>query len=500
MFLDEKEDVEKEGGTWQPVTAIASLPSNTSPLYTDRWTRKLLSYGVESRGIQPVPVEERTDTQFSKIFFLWFSWNVNILTFSAGTLGPAIFGLGLRDSCLTILFFNIICCAPPAYLATWGPKLGMRQMVISRYSFGYYGIIIPCILNLVNMCGFSILNCILGGQALASAGNGNLSWTVGIVVIAIISLLVSFCGYEVLNWYEKVSWVPVLITFIIALGVGGKHLSNPPLVEPATAAGVLGFAGTLAGFAITFSSLSSDFTTYYRPDVSGWRIFGYSFAGLLLPIVTLQCLGAAVVIAAPSIPAWEQGYAGGNIGGLLEAIVRPTGGFGKFLAVLLSLSVAGNIAATFYSISLNIQIFIPPLVVVPRYVFSLVATAIVIPISIVGAHRFYDTIINFLGLIGYWASAFIAIIILEHLVIRHNNPAEYDLDDWDAPRRLPSGIAALAAGIASFGLVIPCMSQVWFTGPIAKTTGDIGFEVAFGVSAVLYLPFRLLEIRILGHV
>jgi hypothetical protein len=124
----------------------------------------------------------------------------------------------------------------------------------------------------------------------------------------------------------------------------------------------------------------------------------------------------------------------------------------------------------------------------------------VIPISIVGAHRFYDTITNFLGLIGYWASAFIAIIILEHLVIRHNNPAEYDLHDWDAPRRLPSGIAALAAGIASFGLVIPCMSQVWFTGPIAKTTGDIGFEVAFGVSAVLYLPFRFLEIRILGHV
>ncbi|EDR02133.1 cytosine-purine permease [Laccaria bicolor S238N-H82] len=510
MSLDEKEDLEKEGGTWQPVTAVVSLPGNTSPLYADRWTRKLLSYGVESRGIQPAPVEERTDTHFSKIFFLWFSWNVNILTFSAGTLGPAIFGpcylwallslgpaifgLGLRDSCLTILFFNIICCAPPAYLATWGPKLGMRQMVISRYSFGYYGIIIPSILNLVNMFGFSILNCILGGQALASAGNGNLSWTLGIVVIAIISLLVSFCGYEVLNWYEKMSWVPVLITFIIALGVGGKHLSNPPQAEAATAACVLGFAGTLAGFAITFSSLSSDFTTYYRPDVSGWKIFEYSFAGLLLHIVTLQCLGAAVVIASPSIPAWEQGYAGGNIGGLLEAMVRPTGGFGKFLAVLLSLSVAGNIAATFYSISLNIQIFIPPLVVVPRYVFSLVATAIVIPISIVGAHRFYDTITNFLGLIGYWASAFIAIIILEHLVIRHDNPAEYDLDDWDAPRRLPSGIAALAAGIASFGLVIPCMSQVWFTGQSPKRRGILALRLRLG--SVQYYTFLFVCLRL----
>ena len=70
------------------------------------------------------------------------------------------------------------------------------------------------------MIGFSILSCILGGQALASVVNGNMSWryvlyptltwyrrshtysaaSVGIVVIAMISLLVSFCGITVLNW------------------------------------------------------------------------------------------------------------------------------------------------------------------------------------------------------------------------------------------------------------------------------------------------------------
>ena len=36
--------------------------------------------------------------------------------FSAGTLGPVAFGLGLRDSCLVILFFNLLCAIPPAYL------------------------------------------------------------------------------------------------------------------------------------------------------------------------------------------------------------------------------------------------------------------------------------------------------------------------------------------------------------------------------------------------
>lgn len=89
----------------------------------------------------------------------------------------------------------------------------------------------------------------------------------------------------------------------------------------------------------------------------------------------MQCLGAAVVLAAPSVPDWETGYTGGNVGGLLEATLHPVGGFGRFLTILLSLSVAANIAATFYSISINMQVFIPALVVVPRYFFSIVATA-----------------------------------------------------------------------------------------------------------------------------
>lgn len=73
------------------------------------------------------------------------------------------------------------------------------------------------------------------------------------------------------NRYERISWLPVLITFIIAFVVGGKQLllSQPaqPAV-PATASAVLSFASTLAGFSMGFSSLSSDYTSYYRPNVS----------------------------------------------------------------------------------------------------------------------------------------------------------------------------------------------------------------------------------------
>ena len=41
----------------------------------------------------------------------------------------------------------------------------------------YYGVIFPTVLNLIGLSGFNILNCILGGQALSSVSNDNMSWT-----------------------------------------------------------------------------------------------------------------------------------------------------------------------------------------------------------------------------------------------------------------------------------------------------------------------------------
>ena len=41
--------------------------------------------------------------------------------------------------------------------------------------------------------------------------------------------------------YERVAWIPVLVSFLVALGVGGKHFSNLEPSTPATAAAVLSF-------------------------------------------------------------------------------------------------------------------------------------------------------------------------------------------------------------------------------------------------------------------
>ncbi len=58
-----------------------------------------------------------------------------------------------------------------------------------KYSYG--PAVIFGLLNCVTFVGFLSLTVILGGQSLSLASNSSMSWTVGIVVIAIISLLVS---------------------------------------------------------------------------------------------------------------------------------------------------------------------------------------------------------------------------------------------------------------------------------------------------------------------
>lgn len=60
----------------------------------------------------------------------------------------------------------------------------------------------------------------------------------------------------------------------------------------------------------------------------------------------------------------------------MNAMLIPVGKFGKVLMVLLSLTVTGNNAPNVYSMCMAIQTLIPPLVAIPRYVFSVLLTAV----------------------------------------------------------------------------------------------------------------------------
>lgn len=248
--------------------------------------------------------------------------------------------------------------------------------------------------------------------------------------------------------------------------------------------------------ALTFCRPSSN----SEPATNSIKIFAYSFAGLVTPPVLLMILGAAIAGAVPLNPTWEAGYDRNLVGGVLDAMLTPAGGFGKFLVVVLSFSLLGNLSATSYSVSLNLQQLFAPLTRgseilkrVPRYAYTILLTALVIPIGIRAAQDFFVSLENFLGLIGYWSAAFVSLLMVEHLWFRAGDCDSYDPAIWNDGARLPIGVAALVSSVLSFLLVVPSMSQIWWTGPIARVTGDLGFEFAFVVTGLLYVPFRTLE-------
>jgi NCS1 nucleoside transporter family len=417
-------------------------------------------------------------------------------------VGPMAFGLSLRDSSLVILFFTLISTLPVAYLCTWGPKTGMRQLVQARFSFGKYCVSILVLLNLATLTGFCVVDSIIGGQALSAVKNGEtISSTVGIVIISLLALIIAFCGFRVLHHYERWAWIPALIALIIATGCGGKSLSQQVQVPAATAPQILSFGGLVASFMLPWAALASDFSTYIHPKAPSLRIATYTYVGLALPTILLMTLGAAMGGATPNVPDWQAGYDVNSASGVLAAMLHPAGGFGRFVTVILGFSMLGNLAATMYSITLNLQMLVPWLFRIPRVLFSIIITGVIIGVAIEAAKSFFVNLENFLGVIGYWSAAFIGIVLTEHLLFRRGSFISYTKDElaWDDARKLPLGIAAIGAGILCLGLLVPGMAQTWYTGPIGKKTGDIGFEVAFALSTVLYIPLRLFEMRLSGR-
>lgn len=297
---------------------------------------------------------------------------------------------------------------------------------------------------------------------------------------------------------------------------------DPAVANPkSTAVAILSFSATIVGYVVSWCTLAADYTIYLHHGVSTVKIFSYSYFGFFFSCVLLQCLGAAFATTAFSQPEWFEAYGQYNVGGLLGAALKPLGRFGEFCTVILAFSVFAACAPTMYSLGVSFQCITPFFTRVPRYAFSISSTILLvfhglfsayhsdltvfplyslIPLAIVGATHFEVTLINFLGVLGYWSSAFCSILLVEHLYFRGGNVKSYDINVWNSVSGLPTGISGVAAFAGSFALIVPCMSQVWFTGPIAKKgTGDIGCEVAFFFAGLLYLVFRTIEIKMTGR-
>jgi len=380
-------------------------------------------------------------------------------------------------------------------------------MLQARFSFGYYLAFIPAFLNVLTLLGFLAINAILGGQTLSIASASTMSWNVGIVVVGIISLILSFMGLRALHFYSMAMFPVILILYFVIVGLTADklHLAKEVSKEIVVSRGqILSFGATLIGFTIPYATLASDFTTYLPPQVNKYFLFGMVFFGLFLPIVCIQIFGAVVALSAQAIPSWSAASEI-SVPSLLYALVG-AGNPGRFVMVLMALSVTANTAPTIYSCGLSAMVLVPMLVRVPRYFLAIVVTAIYIPVSIVGSTHFYTALENFLFILAYWFALFLPPAIIEAAIFRRPSSkwaASVRNGSWDDPKRLPGGWAAAGAVVCGIPLVTAGMAQVWWMGWVAGKIpvggGDVGFELGFLVTSLVYLPARWLERRMTGR-
>jgi purine-cytosine permease-like protein len=184
--------------------------------------------------------------------WLWLAANCTTSTFALGTLGASIFQLNFRPAVLTIVFFNLLSTFPVAYFSTFGPKLGLRQLTLSRFSFSlYFPACIPIVLNIIACVGWSTINSISGAlvlRAVSTASQPKIPTAAAIVIIGVLTLIPSFIGYRYVHAYERYSWIPMGIIFFIVLGLSAKYMDSQPWPDTptnVTAGAVLSFVSDL---------------------------------------------------------------------------------------------------------------------------------------------------------------------------------------------------------------------------------------------------------------
>lgn len=464
--------------------------------------------GIELQGIDRVPEEAKNPPSILNVFLLWWSLNVHVGVIPLGLLG-AEFGLTLRQNIAACVIGSALGAICTGYTGTLSPKLGLRQIAVSRYSFGFWGAKLCSVLNVIVGGGFYVVNLVVVGQILSAVSDFSMTLTVGIVIIAIVSFVVSIFGYRLIHTYEKYSWIVTFILMLVLVGQAAPHVDFAAQPEFASPAGVALAGPFLSVIAIMFSnasgwcSIAGDYYVHYPANTSRVKIFALTWAGITIPVcfsIITGCLLGNIAVTAAAEP-YADMYTDHGLGGLIYSIYHPNG-WSKFCLVILTFSVLGNNIAINYSSGLSLQLLGHYFHAIPRFIWSLIFAVVVAVIAIAGREHLSTIVSNFVSLLGYWTVSFTVILAMEDAIFRRK--VGYNLFSWDKPSELPWGMAAvtsLLAGYLAGG--VPGMAQTWYIGPIAakfgEYGGDVGVYMSFAITAVVYPPLRLIEKRLTGR-
>lgn len=306
---------------------------------------------LEQKGIDYIPPSERHGRPNTLLTF-WFASNVQLSLLPVGAIA-AVEGLDVKWAIIAILVGNGIGALFMAYHSVQGPRMGVAQMVQSRAQFGTWGALVPLLVVLLVYLGYFIDGDILAGDAVSSLLK--VSITVGIIIATILTLLITWVGYDLFHGYDRVVAILSGCAFLaVTIRIAQRGATTVVHVPPVTGAHILVVISVAAAGQITWAPYVSDYSRYLPENVSSSKVFWYTYLGSALGGGWITVLGgvAAVMFGQAifgNVPAYFSQMFPAAVWLLLIIFILGAfaGNFinlyGSFLTVLTGISPSGKI-------------------------------------------------------------------------------------------------------------------------------------------------------------
>jgi purine-cytosine permease-like protein len=366
-----------------------------------------------------------------------------------------------------------------------GPRLGVPQMIQSRAQFGYFGALLVVLVAVVMYIGFFASNLVLGGQSINQLASGvSVDW--GIVICALVSLVITIFGYDLIHavnrWVIVVFGGVMILSLIFIAGVHGLpanflstgHFSGGGFLS-AMSLGVL--------WQIAYAPYVSDYSRYMPPSNEAGSTFWMSYWGTVLGSVLPMLLGAVVGVAStnPNQIA-ELRILSGGVGWIVMIVfalgIMDTNSINLYGGVLCSITTGPTFARR----------WIPGARARAILSVAIVAPSLVLAIGLQA--NFLTNYTNFILLLLYVLIPWTAINLVDFYLIRRGN---YDVEAFFDPTGGPCGrigwigVIAYLVGIL---VEVPFMSTTLWTGPAASAMN--GTDLSWIVGLVITVPLYYL--------
>lgn len=494
---------------------------------------------IEPHGLEHIRHAERHGNPFT-LFTLWFAANTVLATWIIGNLAVGVFGESMRGALLGLLIGNVAGGVLLGTLSTFGPRLGVPQMIQSRAAFGFLGNFGPGTLNYLAGIGWFAVNTVYGTYALVTLVR--LNFFIALAIMVVVQVVLAVYGYNMIHLFERVMSLALgVVFFVLAIFTFSKGNFAAPFNPHAS----VPFGGEVGGFIITIGlalsyylgwmPFASDYSRYLPQTTKATRAFLFTFLGSFIPCLALEWMGALTAsIAMPAATAANPTSAiaflmpGPLAGVALIAIVFGTlaanslniysgamsalvvhADHNPWVKALITGAIFGAALATLLVVSnatlaSEQQPTLPVTIIIAAGVIIGVMVAIVVRFPL---KRWHAAILvgvlggllstggsnpavaaqdysNFLLLLSYWITPWVAVVVVDWF-LKHRR--KYQLTTlYSQGTRVRAGALAWLAGLI---ISIPFWNQAWYVGPVpahVPQVGDLSYLVSFVIAAVVY--------------